>query len=404
MREPRSVDPVNAVLNGRPAPFVPVAPVYEGLGPLECYEMELRRRKWWRRLEEAGRERLPVEFESYAALELEIHTDMLDEHYPRPAWRELPIIASVEDLDGCAVVRRGEDLFWVARDGRETWLPTSLAARNQREVVEGAARFAGLWERGWRGEQVEGPGGDVRESVGEPTDADVEGLLRSGRYEVARALLGRHPGEMPLYCYGVTPYWSLLATLGFQRMMTWLAERPRRVHEIIASRALRWSAELEAARRLGVGIAFVEECMASADLISPKMYREFVFPYTKQVLECYEAHGLRTVLYFSGNLMPLLEDLRELPWTALAFEEDRKNYGIDLGEVRRTMGPHRVVFGNVDAYLIERASDAEVVSEVRRQIDVAGGDGPFIVSPGSPFTPGTSLRRVRLFCESTRLV
>jgi len=39
-----------------------------------------------------------------------------------------------------------------------------------------------------------------------------------------------------------------------------------------------------------------------------------------------------------------------------------------------------------------------------RQIDVAGNEGRFIVSPGRPFTPGTSLDRVRLFCEAPRLV
>jgi uroporphyrinogen decarboxylase len=209
---------------------------------------------------------------------------------------------------------------------------------------------------------------------------------------------------MPLYASGSSPYNRLLDLLGFQRMMSALIDEPEAVHAILERTLPRPSTRLAAVRRLGVGIMFVEECLASADLISPRMYDEFVFPYTRDTLQFYEDQGFRTVLYFSGNLMPLLERLRELPFTALSFEEDRKNYGIDLAEVRRVMGADRVLFGNVDAHFLEKASDEEVLSEVRRQIDVAGSDGSFVLSVGSPITPGTPLDRVRLFCESTRLI
>ncbi|NIQ99328.1 MAG: hypothetical protein GTN78_03895, partial [Gemmatimonadales bacterium] len=148
---------------------------------------------------------------------------------------------------------------------------------------------------------------------------------------------------------------------------------------------------------------FVEECMASADIISPSMYREFCLPYARQTLQFYEDMGFRTVLYVSGNLMPLLEDLRELPFTALAFEEDRKGYGIDLARVREML-PDKILFGNVDAAWLQEASDEEVLVEARRQVSIAGADGRFILSTGSPLTPGTSLERVKLFCESTRLM
>ena len=43
---PISPDPLSQLLNGQPVPFVPVAPVYEHLGPLESRRMELRWRKW----------------------------------------------------------------------------------------------------------------------------------------------------------------------------------------------------------------------------------------------------------------------------------------------------------------------------------------------------------------------
>ncbi len=400
-REPQ--DPLNQVLSGRPSPFVPVAPVYEGLGPLESHWMQLRWRKWRDLLDAAGTDRLAIDYETYVGVERALYTETIDAYYPPPAWLALPRVATAEEVSRAVVMRRGEDLYWVSEDGSERWLPPNGAAYASREVQERSSHYYGLWHRGYHADQL----GEVIARADtlplEPTPQDVDRELASGRYGVARALLDRHPGELPLYESYTAPYTSLLGLLGFEGMMVSLIEEPERAHKLLTGGLPRPSPRLAAARRLGVGIAFIEECLASADLISPQMCREFVFPYAKRTLEFYESRGFRTVFYFSGNLMPLLEDLKRLPWTALSFEEDRKNYGIDLAEVRRVMGPDRVLYGNVDAYFLGRASDAEVLSEVRRQIEVAGPDR-FVLSVGSPFTPETSLERVRFFCESTRLL
>ena len=43
-------DPLNLLLNGQTPPFVPVAPAYEGLGPLQFHRMTSRYQKWRDRL------------------------------------------------------------------------------------------------------------------------------------------------------------------------------------------------------------------------------------------------------------------------------------------------------------------------------------------------------------------
>jgi hypothetical protein len=366
--------------------------------------MELRHRKWLHLIEEAGVERLPVDHKTYVELELSVLTETLDDYYPPPAWLALPRRQSKDQVSGAAVVLRGTDLYWVSGDGQETWLPPSRAAYASRQVQERASHYYGLWHRGYHADELEEVLARADTPSSEPTPEEVDRELASGRYGVARALLDRHPGELPLYDSCSTPFIELLGLLGFQEMMTSLVEDPDRTHKLLAGGLPRPSAHLAAAERVGVGIVFVEECLSSADLISPAMYREFVFPYTKRTLEFYESRGFRTVFYFSGDLMPLLEDLKQLPWTALSFEEDRKEYGIDLAEVRQAMGPDRVLYGNVDAPFIEKADDEELLREVERQIDVAGKGGRFVLSPGSPFTPDTRLDRVRFFCESTQRI
>jgi hypothetical protein len=346
--------------------------------------------------------RLPVDRATYLAVETGIYTETLDRWYPRPAWLAIPASRTPDELEGCEIVRRGDDLFWHSAGGEETWLPPSRQVSAERVVRERSHRYAHLWERGHSAQETaEGEARADAPAGPEPTLAEMEAVIASGRYDVAQTLLGRYPGELPFYQYQTTPYIALLGQLGFQGMMTVFTDDPARAHRLLRGNLPRPSASRAAAFRLGARIAFVEECLSSADLISPAMYREFAFPYAEQTLEFYESRGIRTVFYFSGNLMPLLEDLRKLPFTALSFEEDRKGYGIDLAEVRRVIGPDRVLWGNVDAYFLEKASDDAVMEEVRRQVSVAG-PARLALSCGSPFTPDTSLDRVRLFCESTR--
>ena len=402
---PKPTDALSLVLNRHPPPFVPVAPVYEGLGPFEFHWMALRWRKWRDLLDRARTDRLPVDYDTYLALELSVYTDTIETCYPPPGWLSLPTNATPPEIAGAEVVRRGADLYWTSPDGRETWLAPDRIAYHARQTRERSLHYADLWERGHRADRLEylDRNEEVDPTPHEPDGAEIDAELASGRYDLARALLEQYPGQLPFYLYCTAPYISLLGLLGFQPMMTALTEQPEEAHRLLRASLPSPSLRLAAAARLGVKIIFVEECLASADVISPSMFRQFCLPYLRQTIDFHEGRGLRTVLYFSGNLMPLLHDLRQLPFTALAFEEDRKNYGIDLAQVRRVMGPDRVLWGNVDAPFIEHASDEDLLAEVRRQIDTAGPDR-FVLSAGSPLTPDTPLDRVRLFCQSTRLL
>jgi len=399
-----SNDAITRVLNGRRADFVPVAPAYETLGPLQFYRMELNWRKWWDRLDRTGTDLLPIDYETYLQVESEMHAEVIERCYPRPAWLALPRNDIAEDISGYAVVRRGDDLFWLSPSGHESWIPPNREAQHEAEVVQRSVPWADYWDRADSTAIRNAAARPVHrlQPIPEPSPGQARAVAASQRYDLARAIAKRYPGGAPFYTNGTSPYNTLEGTFGFQPMMYALAEQPDLVHHILENRMPRPSARLLAERQLGIGIMFIEECMASADIISPKMYLEFAHRYDRQAIELYESMGFRTVLYFSGNLMPLLPYLNELPFTAIIFEEDRKNYGIDLAQIRRAL-PEKVLFGNVDAAWLERATDQEVLDEAKRQIEIAGPE-KFILSVGSPFTPGTSLDRVRLFCESTRMI
>jgi uroporphyrinogen-III decarboxylase len=393
-----SNDLVTRVMQGEHVDRVPVALVYEYLGPLQFHRIERSWQLWKQLLDRAQVDRLPVSYEDYLAHEVEIETEVLGDIYRRPAWAMLRRNQTPEQLAGAELHRRGEDLYWINSDGSEHIIAHSL----QGEEAKVGSSWSDLWNRGETEEVVaqilEGMGHDAAPIA--PAEDEIQAVINSRSYDLGKELAQRYPDALAQYRHGSSPYNSLPYMLGFQALMYAMTELPDKLHKILEKLVPSPSAELLAERQLGVSLMHVEECMASADIISPAMYQQFSFQYDKLALEMYEHLGYRTMLYFSGNLMPFLKYLKELPFTALAFEEDRKNYGIDLAEIRRIIGPDKILFGNLDASFVETCTEEELLTEVRRQINVAGR-GNFILSLGSPLTPRTSLDRVRFITEAT---
>ena len=86
---------------------------------------------------------------------------------------------------------------------------------------------------------------------------------------------------------------------------------------------------------------------------------------------------------------------------ALSLEESKKGFLIDIEDVVERVNGRCAVLGNLDAIeLLERGSEEELGAEISRQVAAGRRNGSrFIMSLGSPVTPGTTVERVRLYCD-----
>ena len=224
-----------------------------------------------------------------------------------------------------------------------------------------------------------------------------------GNMRLVEILAGEKGDDFFIYAGGSAPFWMLYDLLGFEGMLTALYDAPKLVFEIMDTSL---QATLEYAQAFkdagGHGIR-IEECLVSADIISPRMYERFVLPYEERLFEQLRRMGLKSILYFCGDVMPRLPALRQLPIDALMVEESKKSFVIEIGEVRASIGPDLCLMGNVDAYgMVEKAAETELVAEVARQVRMAGYDGAFIAGLGSPVTLTTPPERVDLFIRGAR--
>jgi len=229
-------------------------------------------------------------------------------------------------------------------------------------------------------------------------------LTQSGRLDYARAIVERFGSEKFSFASVGTPFWSALsAYFGFKGMITSLFRKPQLVEYVLEKITASTVEELRAYARAGVDGIWIEECLGSADVISLAQFGRFTLPYVKELISEIRRLRLKSIYYPCGDVRDRLEPMIEAGPDCISLEESKKGFEIDIAWVNRVVAGRTCIFGNLDAVgILQNGTRTELEKEIRRQLKVGREFGRFIMSLGSPVTPGTTLSRVREYVKIVR--
>lgn len=259
------------------------------------------------------------------------------------------------------------------------------------------------------------PGGDTLYIAPEPAIEDVSDieeaipvrdaaeLSRQGRLDYVRMLRKDVGSDRFLVASMVTPFWKALSqSFGFRSMMLNLRRDPGLVERALERITEDRREMIRAYARAGVDGIWLEECLASAAEISPADYRRFALPYNRELVEVIHDEGARCIYYPCGDITDRMDSIVETGADCISLEESKKGFEIDISEVDRAVSGRACLFGNLSSDLLERGSDKELSAGIRRQIEVGRRHGRFVMSLGSPVTPGTGVQRVADYVRISR--
>ncbi|MEI6083539.1 MAG: uroporphyrinogen decarboxylase family protein [Verrucomicrobiota bacterium] len=136
---------------------------------------------------------------------------------------------------------------------------------------------------------------------------------------------------------------------------------------------------------------------AAASLVGPEIYREFVWPFEKQLVDGLHAMGTRVRLHICGNITASLADIGRLGCDIVDLDSM-----VPVDKARQAMGDRQVLLGNVDPVRVIKNGTPELITaaiaECHRQA------GPcFIVGAGCEIprgTPPANLRALVQYAQS----
>ena len=227
-----------------------------------------------------------------------------------------------------------------------------------------------------------------------PGEIDLE-----GRDDLARALFAGPARDLYPISHVSSPIWNCYGLWGFEGLMTRVAERRELVVHASERLLARQMRSIRRAAAMGARAIWIEECLT--DMIHPDEFLALNVPLISRMVDAVRDEGMKSIYYYCGDPSGKLDHILSTGADAIAFEEGKKGFEIDIEQVSECVNGRCVLLGNLDAVgVLQNGSDDELRSEIEGQIGVGHRNGSrFIMSIGSPVTPLTPPERLKLYCD-----
>ena len=115
---------------------------------------------------------------------------------------------------------------------------------------------------------------------------------------------------------------------------------------------------------------------AAASLVGPDIYREFVWPFERELVNRVHALGVRSRLHICGNTRAIMADIGRLG--CHIYDVD---FLVPMEQARRDAGPQQVLLGNLDPVRVIRNSTPDAIRAELAECHRAAG-ARYIVGAG----------------------
>ena len=242
--------------------------------------------------------------------------------------------------------------------------------------------------------------------------ADIKGALpitnagqirESGDLDMQIAFCKRYGHEHFIVTGGVVnTFYSCTYHIGMTNLYQLLIDEPDFILELEKHLLEQNIETIRSLAMAGGDAIYIDDATATNDMISLDFYERFSLPFLREQVKEIKRLGKKAILIYFGGVADRLHQIASLNSDGLIIEASMKRYVNDVGMAASICGPNTVIFGNLNPLDVEKQSEAWIEAELRRQAAAVRSHAPFVVSTGSPLTPGTSIDRMRAFINAAR--
>ncbi len=151
---------------------------------------------------------------------------------------------------------------------------------------------------------------------------------------------------------------------------------PDYVHELMEFTTQQAIRSGEAVYPLKVGLSY-SEAPASCSLISPRIYRKFIFPYHKRIVDHFKEKKVGVGLHVCGFATPILEDMVNTGMTNISIDAPS-----DLAKAAEVCEGKAVLLGNVNTNLFYSGTREQMEQNIKECLAAARDTSGFILASG----------------------
>jgi uroporphyrinogen decarboxylase len=127
-------------------------------------------------------------------------------------------------------------------------------------------------------------------------------------------------------------------------------------------------------------------------LMSPKNYREYVFPWINQICKIAHKAGIKVILHSCGDIYPIFEDILKMGIDAVhPIEPTTSNPDYNIFKLHEKYGEKITFIGNVSPQDLAEKTPEFIKEYTKKLIKELGPGGGYILSSGHSINPAVKL-------------
>jgi len=118
----------------------------------------------------------------------------------------------------------------------------------------------------------------------------------------------------------------------------------------------------------------------SQTMLPPNVYRKYLFPWHKKLVDAVHQCGKPAILHSCGQLEAIMDDIIDCGWDAKHSCEDQI---IPVWEAKKKWGDRIAILGGFDMHKISTMNEDEVRTHTRSLIDQCAAGGGWAIGTGN---------------------
>jgi uroporphyrinogen decarboxylase len=177
-----------------------------------------------------------------------------------------------------------------------------------------------------------------------------------------------------------------------------LDEKPEQIHKLLdfcRRVSLRYAlAQVEQ----GAHCTSIGDSPSGPDLISPRYYRQYAYPYVKQLVADLKAEGVRLAYHICGNATPIIEDMVRTGATIIEIDQRA-----DMRTCKQAAHGKTTLLGPIDPSDVMANGTPELVTEkCLEALEILAPGGGFILGPGCALPATTPDENIDALIEAAK--
>lgn len=208
------------------------------------------------------------------------------------------------------------------------------------------------------------------------------------RTEEVRNAVALAGGEVGVFAGIQGPLRTAWFLIGYENISYILADDPDSLAEFFRKAIDFYKAIVAQLAGSGIDGIVISEDMgfSTAAFFSAEVFRQYIFPFQKELMETIKKLGIPVILHSDGNLNQIIDDLIGMGYNAYHPFERKANMNIFA---IRSRYPETVLFGNIDSKTTLAEGDREVIlRDVTECMQKLGQNGRYILSSDHSINDG----------------